>query len=79
MSLNFLRNFTSVSYRGVSYKGYGVYQIPLCHVTSFPSVVFPVYPKMALLPKDYYHLVTPEVVTISDKQCSAEKSKLVEQ
>ena len=27
MSLNFLRNFTSVSYRGVSYKGYGVYYL----------------------------------------------------
>ena len=46
-------------------------QIPLCRVASFPSVASPVYPKMALLPNDYYHLVTcPEVVTISDNQCS---------
>ena len=34
------------------------------------SVALPVYPKMALLPNDYYDLVTcPEVVTISDNQC----------
>ena len=45
-------------------------QIPLCRVASFPSVALPVYPKIALLPNDYYDLVTcPEVVTISDNQC----------
>ena len=46
-------------------------QIPLCRVASFPSVTSPVCPKMALLPNDYYHLVTcPKVVTISDNQCT---------
>ena len=43
----------------------------LCRVASFPSVASPVYPKIALLPNDYYHLVTcTEVVTISDNQCA---------
>ena len=73
----FVRMFHSVSnVKRESFRLWKVFcvwkwQIPLCLVASFPSIALPVYPKMALLPNEYYILVTcPEVVTISDNQCS---------